>query len=101
MLITMYSRTYEVTAKIGIWTSLEGHASLWVASLPSLQPLLRLVSSKLHARSILGIHDSGRRRNLALRPGNNKLAGPGSDGVDGTEEKEVYTQSGGGVDADE
>ncbi|KXH50106.1 hypothetical protein CSAL01_11854 [Colletotrichum salicis] len=44
---------------IGIWTNLEGHVGLWVASFPALQPLIRPVSFRFGFRSKLQSYGDG------------------------------------------
>ena len=45
---------YKVAQSIYFWTNLEGHTSLWVACFPALQPIIRVVMSRIGFASTTG-----------------------------------------------
>jgi len=86
---------------IGVWTDLEGHTGLWVASFPALQPLLRLVSYKLGLRSVISSYNRSKNDRSHIKSGTNNVGGLSGDWRKSAPGNKGYFRNGSGVDTDE
>ncbi|KXH33928.1 hypothetical protein CSIM01_02263 [Colletotrichum simmondsii] len=79
---------------IGVWTDLEGHIGLWVASFPALQPLVRIMSYKFGFRSKLQSY--GKKGHTDTCGGASRSR---SGAWSGPARSRGYVRNGSGVDA--
>lgn len=86
---------------IGPWTDLEGHAGLWVASFPALQPLIRMMSYKLGLRSAIDSYGRSNPGDKNKKSGHTHNISASNNWKNTTSRKSGYAKNGSGIDLDD